>query len=542
MVLPAWLRDVTAATLRADLFAGLMLAAYMLPAALADAALAGLPPQAGLHACIFAGAVFWLFSGSSRTVVTVTTGLALLLGQTVASASGGDPARHAALIATATLWAGFFAGLGWALGAGALARFVSETVMLGFKCGLALHLAAAQLPKFLGFTGHGEDFLARVAYLAQHLEETERASFLLGSLALVLLLVGKAVAPTRPVALLVVLAGIAAGALFDFAPFGVQLVGEVPQGLPVPGLPAVSRADISAMLPVGLACFLLAIVETSAVGRMYARREGQRYDAGQDMLALAVANLASGLGRSMAVGGGSSQSVVNDEAGARTPLSGLFAALVLLVVAVSLTALLATLPQPVLAALVLAAVTGLIDIKGLLRTWRFRRSEGLVALAALAGVLGAGLLEGVLIGATLSVVLMLRDALRPAVAELGQVPGTEVFADLRHRPDARRRPDVLVLSCRSAVLYMNAEYVLDVVQALIAARPDPVHRVIFDMSAVTAIDLAGAEMFSELRHSLATRGITLLLAGLRDTESEALAQAGYEGDRTPHRAIDELIG
>ena len=198
MILPSWLRDVTPATMRADLFAALMLAAYMVPAALADAAIAGLPPQAGLHACIFGGMVFWLFSGSSRTVVTVTTGLSLLLGQAVADASAGDPARHAALIAAATLWTGIFAGLGWALGAGVLARFVSETVMLGFKCGLALHLAAAQLPKFLGFTGEGEDFLARAHHLVLHLGDTRPASLALGLLALLLLLVGKAVAPTRP--------------------------------------------------------------------------------------------------------------------------------------------------------------------------------------------------------------------------------------------------------------------------------------------------------------------------------------------------------
>ncbi len=541
MVLPGWMRSVTGATLRADLVAGLMLAAYMVPAALADAAIAGLPPQAGLHACIFAGAIFWLFSGSSRTVVTVTTGLSLLLGQTVAEMSGGDPARHAALIAAATLWAGAFAALGWALGAGVLARFVSETVMLGFTCGLALHLAAAQLPKLLGFAGHGEDFIDRVVHLVLHVGETNLASLLLGSAALAALLVGKALAPTRPVALVVVVAGIVAGAVFDLVPRGVSLVGAVPQGLPMPGLPDLSRADLRDTLPVGLACFLLAIVETSAVARMFARREGQRYDAGRDMLALAAANLAAGLGRGLAVSGGSSQSVVNDEAGARTPLSGLFAAAVLLVVAVSLTGLLATLPQPVLAAMVLAAVTGLIDIKGLVRAWRFRRSEGLVALAALVGVLAAGLLQGVLIGATLSVVLMLRSALRPAVAELGRVPGTEIFADLAHRPDAERQPGVLVLRCRSAVLYMNAEHVMDATQALLAARPDPVHRVVFDMTAVTALDLPGAEMFLELRRALADRGIALVLAGLRDTEAATLAQAGYDGGLEPHRRVVEVL-
>ena len=165
-----------------------------------------------------------------------------------------------------------------------------------------------------------------------------------------------------------------------------------------------------------------------------------------------------------------------------------------------------------------------------------------MALAALAGVLGAGLLQGVLIGALLSVVLMLRNALRPVVTELGRTPGTDLYADRTRRPDAERQPGVLVLRCRSAVLYMNAEHVMDAVQALLAARPDPVHRVVFDMAAVTTLDLAGAEMFGELHHALAERGITLLLAALRDAESEALAQAGYDGDRAPHRPVAALAG
>lgn len=536
-----WMRGLTAGTMRADVMAGAMLAAYMVPAALADAALAGLPPQAGLHACIFAGAVFWIFTGAGRTVVTVTTGLSLLLGQAVGEVSGGDPVRHAALVAAATFWAGIIAGLGWAMGAGVLARFVSETVMIGFKIGLALHLAAAQLPRLLGFSGHGEDFLARLADLVSRLGETNPAALAIGLVALAALLAGKALAPTRPVALGVVVAGIVLGAAVDLGARDVRLVGAVPGGLPVPGLPDVSRADLRQMLPVGLACFLLAIVETSAIGRMFARREGRRYLAGRDMLALSAANLAAALGRGFAVGGGGSQSVVNDEAGARTPLAGLAAAAMLAAVALFLTGLLATLPQPVLAAVVLAAVVGLVDLKGLARAWRFRPSEGAVALVALAGVLAAGLLQGVLIGAALSLLLLLRASLRPEVAEMGLEPVDGTFADLAHRPDAERLPGVLVARCRFSILYMNAEHVLDAVLAMLAARPDPVTHVVFDMSGVGALDLAGAEMFIGLREQLAARGVTLALAGLRDAERSTLEDAGYAGELVAHRRIADAL-
>lgn len=538
-----WLREVSARTLRADFVAGLMLAAYLVPAALADAALAGLPAQAGLHACIFAGAVFWLFCGPGRTVVTVTTGLSLLLGQAVGEISLGDPARHAALIATATLWAAFFAAAAWALGAGVLSRLVSETVMIGFKAGLALHLAAAQLPKLLGFRGHGEDFFDRVAHLLTHLGDTRPWALALGLGALALLSAGKILAPRVPMALVVILLGIGLGALLDPAGHGVAVVGQVPQGLPMPGLPSVSREEVRAMLPIGLACFLLAIVETSAIGRMFARRDGRRHDAGRDMLALAAANLAAGLGRGFAVGGGGSQSVVNDGAGARTPLSGLVGALVLVAVALLLTGLLAPLPQPVLAAVVLAAVAGLLDIAAFRRAWRFRRSEGLVALTSFAGVLALGLLQGVLLGAALSLVLLLRSALAPGVVELGRLPGGQAV-DRENHPEAAPWPDALVIACRSSILYMSAEHVMDAVLARAAETPSGTGPVVLVMAGVNWLDLAGAEMLIELRHLLETRGRRLVLSELRDGTARTLRDAGYPADKdelTPHRAIDDVL-
>ena len=543
-LVPAWAREITTATLRADVVAGLTLAAYMLPAAVADASLAGLPPQAGLYACIFAGAVFWVFTGARKTAVTVTTGLSLLIGASVGELSNGDPARHAALVAAATLWAGAFGMMAWAMRAGVIARFVSETVLVGFKAGVAMHLIATQLPKLLGFRGAGDDFFDRMLHVVRHLADAQPWALALGLAALALLLAGKALLPGRPVALVVVGLAIAAGAAVDLPAHGVAVVGAVPQGLPLPGLPDVSRADLRATLPIGLACFLLAIVETSAIGRMFARRDGHRYDADRDFLAVAAANLAAALGRGFAVGGGTSQSVVNDGAGARTPLSGLAATVVLLLVALFLSGLLETLPQPVLAAVVLAAVTGLLDLPGFVRLWRYRASEGLIATAALFGVLAAGLLEGVLLGALISLLLLLRAALSPRVPELGRLAEEGGYVDLERHPQAVRPAGALVVRCDSSILYMNAEHVLDEVTARLAARPDPVTRVVFSLETVPQIDLAGAEMLIELHRALAARGIALDLADMRDRVREALRDAGFERHCAPavaHREIGEFL-
>ena len=203
-------------------------------------------------------------------------------------------------------------------------------------------------------------------------------------------MLGKIFLPNKPVSLFVVAGGIAASALLGLDASGVKLLGTVPQGLPTPGLPAIGWADLNDLLPLALACFLLAAVETAAIGRTFAAKYGERLDANQEFLAIAASNLAAGLGRGFPVSGGMSQSLVNDGGGARTPLSGAIASVIILVVVLFFSHLLAALPQPVLAAIVLLAVTGLFNVSALRHLWRADRTEFLVAIAALAGVLSSG--------------------------------------------------------------------------------------------------------------------------------------------------------
>ena len=248
-----------------------------------------------------------------------------------------------------------------------------------------------------------------------------------------MLIAGKIWVKNRPVAFFVVVGGMLAARFMDLDAQGVALLGEVPQGLPALGLPAVSRHDLNELMPIALAGFVLAAVETSAIGRMFGQKHGYRFDANQELLAVGAGNLLSGLGRGFPVSGGMSQSLVNESAGARTPLSGLIAAVFTLFVVLFASGLLRNLPQPVLAAIVLAAVMGLVKISALQHIWRFSRAEFIVAIAAMLGVLGSGPVNGVLLGAAISIVLLLRQAARPRVVELARVPGTAHFADrLRH--------------------------------------------------------------------------------------------------------------
>ena len=513
---------------KADLVAGLTLAAYLLPAGIGDASLAGLPPETGLYACLFSGLVFWIFCSSRHTVVTVTSALSLLVGASVAGLSAGDPARHAALASCLALMVGAIAIGAWLVRAGAAVGFFSDTVLVGFKAGLALYLASTQLPKLLGFKGSHGDFWERLSHLVSHLGDTHVVSMLVGVAALGVLLSGKIWLKHRPVAFVVVAASIVAASVFDLQSLGVALLGTVPQGLPPIAVPAVGRADLNALMPMALAAFVLGAVETTAIGRMFAQKHGYRLDANRELLAMGAGNLAAGIGSGFPVSGGMSQSLVNESAGARTPLSGLIAALFTLFVVLFASGLLRNLPQPALAAIVLVAVMSLVDLHALEAIWRFSRTEFSIAMAALLGVLGSGPANGVLLGAAISIVLLLRQASRPRVTELGRITGTSSFADLARDRALEREPGVLVVRCEAALLYFNTVCVRDRVMELLAARQDRIELVIFFLGSVPRIDLAGSELIADLHETLTARGIGFRLAETHGEVRDALRRVGFE--------------
>ena len=540
-----WLSAYDRTSFRPDVVAGVTLAAYLLPSAIGDASLAGLPPQAGLYSCLFAGLVFWLFCSSKQTTIAVTSAISLLVGASLGEISGGDPVRQAALAACTALIVAALAFAAYGLKAGTVVNFFSETVLVGFKCGVAFFLASTQLPKLFGFAGsHGGDFFDRIGHFIRGLGGTNATSLALGISALVVLLLGKTVLKNRPVALFVVVGGILAARIFHLDQRGVALLGEVPRGLPMPALPLVSRADINTLLPVAMACFLLSAVETTAIGRMFAGKHGYRLDATQEFLAIGSANLAAGLGGGFPVSGGMSQSLVNETAGARTPLSGFVAALITLVIAAFFTGLLHDLPQPVLAAIILSAVTGLVQIDTLRHIWRFSRTEFAVSLASIVGVLGSGILNGVLLGVALSILLLIRRAARPRVVELGRVPATSYFADLDRHPENQRVPGVLVVRSEGSLVYFNVDHVRDRLTAILSEQSTPPRLVVLFMGNVPHVDLAGAEFLMDLNVRLSQRGIGFRLAEVHGPVRETLRRlSSHQGTMQveAHQTVDDVL-
>jgi high affinity sulfate transporter 1 len=523
-----WVREYRIAGLRPDLVAGFTLAAYLIPAGIGDASLAQLPPEAGLYACLFSGLVFWAFCSSRHTAITVTSAISLLMGTTLGRIAGEDPTRFAALAACTALMVAAIAFVAWLVRAGSLVNFVSETVLIGFKLGVALTLAGTQLPKLFGMPSAHGGFWHCAEHFVAHLNAINPAALTVGAGALGVLIAGKFLLPNRPVALVVIVGGIIAARRLDLEARGVRMLGEVPEGLPMLGLPAVQWSDLNTLLPLAMACFLLGAVETAAIGRMFASKHGGRLDANQEFLALAGSNLLAGLGRGMPVSGGMSQSLVNESAGARTPLSGLFAAGVILVVVLFFSGMLSDLPQPVLAAIVLMAVLGLVKVKAIARLWRTDRQELIIVAAALTGVLASGLLRGVLIGAVISLILLIRRASRPHVATLGRIPGARRYSDLERHADNELVPGVVIFRPESSLLYFNAEHVRAEAMEIVRAAPQPVRLVICDLSAAPHVDLAGAEMLKELAHELKSLGAQLRIVEARSKVRDKLRIEGVE--------------
>jgi high affinity sulfate transporter 1 len=538
-----WLPAYRADQARADLVAGVTLAAYAIPVALAYATIAGLPPERGLYGYLFA-CVYCLFGTSRQLALGPTSAISLVIGTVIAQQAQGDPARAAMIGSLAALLVGAIGVAAWLLRLGSVVNFVSESVLAGFKVGAALVIASTQLPKLFGLVARGDGFFARLIALGHDLSAANPWALAVGAGALLLILLGERFLPNRPVALAVVALSIALMSLSDLEARGVRTVGALPGGIPFPSLPEIRLRDVDGLLLVALACFLLAYVEGSSVARTFALRKRYRIDPDQELLALGAANLAAGFGHGYPIAGGMSQSAVNASAGARTPLALVIASGVIALVLLFATGLTERIPEPLLAAVVLGAVRGLFDPAELVFLWRASRPEFRVALVALAGVLALGVLRGVVVAAVLSLLQLIRRAEHPPMALLGRIPGTDRFRSLDNHPEAQPPPGVLIVRVEAALVYFNVENVRSELLRRVESAAAPVRVVVFDLSAVPHVDLAGARFVATLRDELAARDVRLVLAearrSVRDSLRRARVEQGFLLDR--RRSISELLG
>ena len=509
-----WLAQYQTAWLPGDLIAGVTLAAYAIPVSLAYASLAGLAPEAGIYGYLLGGLGYALFGSSRQLAIGPTSAISLMIAGTVATMAGDDAQRYAQIASLAGFTVALLCLIAWLLRLSMLVRLISESVLVGFKAGAGLAIAMTQLPSLLGVAGGGHNFFERAMLLAGQLGQINYLVLALGIAAIVLLLLGEHLLPGRPITLGVVILSIVAASALDLPALGVATTGQIPAGLPTLQGPALRLRDVDGIIPLAAGCLLLAYIESVSAARTFASKRGYALDARQELLGIGAANLAAALGHSYPVAGGLSQSAVNDRAGARTPLALVFASIALAMCLLLLTGVLENLPKAVLAAVVLTAVRSLIDFPALFGMWRVSRMDFYSAATAFGAVLLLGILQGILLAALASILMLLAAASFPHVAFLGRVPGTNSYSDLARHPENEALAGAIAFRPEASLIYVNADSVLQsVMEHLQTIDPSTIRLMICDLSASPYVDLAGSRMLHNLHGELAARGISLRIIG-----------------------------
>jgi SulP family sulfate permease len=539
-----WIKDYNTKTLKSDFVASLTLAAYGIPVSLAYATLAGLPPQYGIYGYLIGGLFYALLGTSRQLAIGPTSAISLLVGTTIADLAHGDVQRWGDIASlTALVFAGM-AVLAYLLRLSGIINFISETVLVGFKAGAAITIGLTQLPKLFGVKGGGDNFLERIITLVQQLPEMNTAVFIFGIAAIIILIVGEKKAPGRPVAIFIVILSIVLISATSLGLQGFKTVGVIPTGLPEFHLPSLRISDVDGVLPLAMACFLLSYIESVSAGRTLAQKNGYVIDPRQELLALSVANAAVALGQGYPVAGGLSQSAVNDTAGAKTPLSLVFASVTIAVCLLFLTGFLQNLPTVILASIVLVAIRGLFDLEELKHLYKINKQEFGVAMIALVAVLIWGILTGVLLAAIVTLVLMIKEASKPTVAFLGRIPGTKRYTDMERHNDNENIEGVLIVRVESSIFYFNAEYIKEQIWEKIYSEPNTLKAVVLDLNSSPRIDIAGARFLKQLFNDLEAKNISLKIAEARAEVRDSLRAEGLEmllGHISRTVSVDDLV-
>lgn len=532
----SWLKEYSAGILGKDAVAGVTLAAYAIPVSLAYATLAGLPPQYGVYGYLIGGLFYAMLGTGKQLAVGPTSAISMLIGVTLAGLAEGDVQRWVDL---ASLSALLFAGmsvLAYFLRLSSIINFISETVLVGFKAGAAILIGLTQLPKLFGVAGGGDSFFSRLAILVTQLPDTKLVVLLFGIAAVAIMIYGNNLFPGKPIAIIIVVISILVITFTPLGSMGFKTVGVIPAGLPDFRWPDLRSAnitdDIMNILPLAFACFLLAYIESVSAAKTLAQKNGYEIDPGQELLALGVANLATSLGQGYPVSGGLSQSAVNEKAGARTPVSLVIASFTIGICLLFLTGLLKNLPTVILAAIVIVAIKGLVDIKEMKRMFRVNRFDFIIAMTALIAVIVLGILKGVLIAALFSLILIIRAVSSPHIAFLGRIPGTNRYTDIKRHPDNELIPGILIFRVEASLFYFNAAYIYRTVWSKIKEADSSLKTVIFDLSTSAYVDSSGARLIKRLHENLSARRIVLKVA---EAHSEVR-------DRLRLEEIEHLLG
>jgi sulfate permease, SulP family len=512
--------------LRGDVIAGITVAAYMIPQVMAYAEVAGLPAAAGLWTVIVTMAVYALFASSRELSVGPETTTALMTAAVVGPLAAGDPVRYAALVAALGVMVGLVCLVAWILKLGFVADLISKPVLVGYLIGVSVLMIIDQLDTLIGVDLDGETPFQLLASFAARLGEAQIPTLVLGLAVLVALFSLGKLFPTAPVPLIVILGASAVVAMFSEGG-SFSVVGEIPGGLPSPNLPRVSITDIGDLLLPAIGVATVAFTSNALIGRKFASQKDYRVDTTQELLALGGANLAAGLTQGFPVGSSGSRTVIGVDVGGNSQLYSLVAVGGVLLTLLFFRPVLAAFPTVALSAVVVWAATKLIDIPGLRRLAAFRRSELVLALATTVGVIWVDILYGVLVAIALSLLDLLRRAVRPNDGVLGYVPGVAGMHDIEDYPNAKQVPGLVVFRYDAPLFFANADHFRDSAMSAVDRAEGDVEWFLLNFEANVQIDLTAIDALDDLRRELAGRGIVFALARVKFKMLTELEKAGF---------------
>ena len=540
-----WLPRYDRGYLRFDVVAGATIWGLLVPEVIAYAGLAGVPPQAGLYTLLVMPAAYALLGTSRHVVAAGTSAAAVLLASTVVALHPAGSSGYLTDAAALVFATGLLFVLAGVFRLGFIVQFLSRPVIEGFVFGLAVFVTVKQLPKLFGIEGGEGDTIRQLGHLIRHLGDTHGVTFAIGAAALVILFVGERWFPRIPGGLLVLVLGIAVSAGFDLASHGVDVVGKVPSGLPSVSVPRPPRADIVPLIAGALGMLLVIFSESLGAAQNFATKYGYSIDPNQELVALGVANAASGLVGGLPGGGSLSQSAVNEGAGARSEVSPLVATVLAIVTVLFLTPLFKDLPEAVLAALIIHAVSHLWKVAEFRQYRHERPLEFWVGLGTGVGVVTLDVLPGLVIGVISMLLLVVYHASRPHLSVLGEVTGVpDAYGDIGRHPDYQAVRALLVLRLEAPLFYANASPVCEAIKQLAgSAEPKP-RAVILDFGPNSELDITSSDDLGELARTLRSAGIDLALAEVREPVIESARRTGLLatlGEDHIYLTIDQAV-
>ena len=530
-----------------DVVAGLVLSALLVPQGMAYAELAGLPPVTGLYTSILCLLGYSVFGPSRILVLGPDSALGPMIAATIAplALAGGDPAKAVALASVLALLVGLIMTVAGLAHLGFVADLLSKPTQLGYMAGLAVAIVIGQLPKLFGFSVDADGLIQEakgfVTGVADGLVNPTAAVIGVASLVGILLL--QRLVPKVPAVLLVVVIAALAVNLLDLEGSGVKTIGVLPQGFPPLTIPTVPWGDLPELFLGAVAIAVVALADTMSTASSFAARRGDRVHGDQEMIGIGAANIFAGFFQGFPVSTSGSRTAVSEQAGSRSQVTGVVGAAVIAVVLVFATGAMQYVPQPTLGAIVIAAALSLADIPAMRRLWLQRRTEFWLAIAALLGVALLGVLPGILLAITLSILNVFRRVWWPHQAELGRVEGLAGLHDTGTYPHSELLPGLIVYRFDAPLIFANSRMFGDAVRAMVDVRPG-LRWVLVAAEPMTDVDTTAADMLVELDIWLNARDVSLVFAEVKDPVRAKIDR--YELERTIDPAhffptIDEAV-